>query len=440
MVNKEANIDLLFRNGLKDYEVLPPVEAWNQILPFIRRKQRPVIFFRIAAFVIVLLSISFLTYRWSLELSTPSQDPLLAIEQGSIGQKANSPDPALVRRMPADDRQYSVMIQDQLPEQPVAAEPTEDDNIAQSDPGLITQPDNLNFSNNLMIPASIRVLKRTSIIDDNPDTGYGNLYDFGNVEQKEKINRWSVTALASPTYYMRPEQGSSEMSNLISSSEKSRVSYSGGLSFSYKISKKLSIQSGLYYSSIGNEVDNINSFAGFRPFDYTKGDHNFEVLTSSGRIYTENPDVFLIDMSGNRVMTKFTNDVFDPAKANLSYINSSLFQNFSYLEMPVILRYKLIDKSVDFNLIGGLSYNLLVNNSVNAIIDGSKYNIGKTAGLNPFMISSSVGMGMEYSLSEKISLNLEPTFRYYLNPFSNIRGIAGHPYSFGVFSGLSYKF
>ena len=151
-------------------------------------------------------------------------------------------------------------------------------------------------------------------------------------------------------------------------------------------------------------------------------------------------DIFLLDNSGDRVVTRYTNDVFDPTKANLSYINNSLFQNFSYIEMPVILRYKLIDKSVDFNLIGGLSYNLLVNNSVHTVIDGSKYTIGKTAGLNPFMVSSSMGMGIEYSLSEKFSLNLEPTFRYYLNPFGEIPGLRIHPYSFGVFSGLSYKF
>jgi hypothetical protein len=246
--------------------------------------------------------------------------------------------------------------------------------------------------------------------------------------------------MASPTYYLRPELSSNDIANQINSSEQSKISYSGGVSFAYKISKKLSIQSGLYYSSIGNEVDGINSFAGFRQYDYTKGDHNFEVLTSSGRIYTENSDVFLLDNSGDRVLTRYTNDVFDPTKANLSYINNSLFQNFSYLEMPVILRYKLIDKSIDFNLIGGLSYNLLVNNTVRTVVDGSKYNIGKTAGLNPFMVSSSMGMGIEYSLSEKFSLNLEPTFRYYLNPFGEIPGLKMHPYSFGVFSGLSYKF
>jgi opacity protein-like surface antigen len=440
MINKGANIDLLFRNGLKDYEVLPPVEAWNNILPVIRKKQRPVIFLRSAALIAVLLSLGFLSYRWSQQISTPLRNPLLALDQESIRSQDNSADPVLVRSMPSTNRKSSVVMQDQIPGQLSVAESADEEKVAQSDPELVSEPNNLNFSSNLMIPSNIRKIKRISYIADNTDTGNARLYDYGYVEPKTKTDRWSITAMASPTYYMRPELSSSEISDQITSSEQSRVSYSGGVGFSYKISKKLSIQSGLYYSSIGNEVDNINSFAGFRPFDFSKSDHNFEVLTSSGRIYTDNPDVFLVDMSGNRVITRYTNDVFDPAKANLSYINSTLFQNFSYLEMPVMVRYKLIDKNVDFNLIGGLSYNLLVNNSVHAVIDGSKYNIGKTEGLNQFMVSSSVGMGMEYSISRKISLNLEPTFRYYLNPFSNIQGVGAHPYSFGIFSGLSYKF
>jgi hypothetical protein len=212
------------------------------------------------------------------------------------------------------------------------------------------------------------------------------------------------------------------------------------MGFAYRISKKLSVQSGLYYTSIGQEIENIYSFSGFGRFDNAKSDHNFEVLTSGGVIYTENNDVFLLDNSGERVLTRYTNDVFDPAKANLSPVNNSLHQTFSYLEMPLILRYKLIDKSIDFNLIGGLSYNLLVNNSVHTFIDGKKYSVGETEGLNPFMVSSSVGMGMEYGLTRKISLNLEPMFRYYLNPFSEMPGVKTHPYSFGVFSGLFYKF
>jgi hypothetical protein len=83
---------------------------------------------------------------------------------------------------------------------------------------------------------------------------------------------------------------------------------------------------------------------------------------------------------------------------------------------------------------------MLVGNSAFAYDKGIKYSIGKTEGLSQINFSSSIGLGFEYSISEKISLNLEPTFRYYLTPIGGLVGSSVHPYSFGVFSGLSYKF
>jgi hypothetical protein len=191
---------------------------------------------------------------------------------------------------------------------------------------------------------------------------------------------------------------------------------------------------------LGQKIDGINSFSGFQQYQISKGAPNFEVLTASGTVYTNNPDVFLSANGTNRVLTAYTNDVFDPKKASLQPVNNSLDQNFSYLELPVILKYKILDKTIGINLIGGLSYNLLVSNSVYTTVDGTKYSIGKTEGLNPLTLSSSLGMGMEYNLSGKLSLNLEPTFRYYLNPFNVTTGSFIHPYSFGIFSGVSYKF
>jgi len=442
VVNKRANIDLLFRNGLKDYEVLPPIEAWNNIFPVIRKKQRPVILFRNAALIAVLLSLSFLAYRYSREISLSFQNPLLAGGEESAMMTGNTGNTGNRRLISvAGNRERTASQMDVTNQQTESDKFPDDVNILSSEEEIMDRALNLVPNNNIKIPVIINPLAGISYnINNFADIDYEGLNGFYYEEQKIKMDRWSITAMASPTYYLRPELASSEISSQINSSEQSRISYSGGVSFAYKINKKLSIQSGLYYSSIGNEVDGITSFAGFRQYDYTKGDRNFEVLTSSGRIYTENADVFLLDYSGDRVLTRYTNDIFDPAKANLTYMSNSLYQNFSYLEMPVILRYKIIDKSIDFNLIGGLSYNLLINNSVHTMIDGSRYDIGKTADLNPFMVSSSMGMGIEYNLSEKFSLNLEPTFRYYLNPFGDIPGMKIHPYSFGVFSGLSYKF
>jgi hypothetical protein len=253
--------------------------------------------------------------------------------------------------------------------------------------------------------------------------------------------RWSIGAMASPTYYSTFNSDNNDLSHQLAASEQSIVSYSGGVALSYKLNKRFSIQSGLYYSSLGQEIDGINSFGGFQKYDYTKGDHNFEVLTSSGNVYIDNADVFVISTTpGERILTAYTNDVFDPDKANLDYISNTLIQNFSFLELPVVLRYKIVDKTIDINLIGGISYNMLVNNSVYTMVEGGKYPLGKTEGLNLINLSSSFGMGMEYSFTKKLSLNLEPTFRYYLNTFNEPAGTTVHPYSFGVFSGISYKF
>ena len=439
MVSTGANIDLVFRKGLKDFEVLPPSEVWNFIRPVIRKKQQPYIILRSAAFVAVLLSISFLVYRWSREISTGSENPVLALNEESI---ATVNYPAISGSTQIDESRIpgiEVIQKDLTTDQPFISVMPDNEGVTQTNIAFLPEANNLLTDSRVLFhKPGLAILSNQSY--NNRSFEYLDEKNFSSDDIKEKTNRWSVAAMASPTYYPRFKSGDDELTKQIMASEQSQVSYSGGVAFSYMISKKLSIQSGLYYSSVGQEVNGINSFLGFQKYDYTKGDHNFEVLTSSGTIYTSNMDVFLLDRAGERVLTRYSNDIFDPVKSNLQYLNNSLHQSFSYIEMPVILRYKVVDRTLDVNVIGGLSYNLLVNNSVYTMIDGGRYTVGKTDGLNPMMFSSSIGMGMEYNLSEKISLNFEPTFRYFLNPFSGIPNVKIHPYSIGVFSGLSYKF
>ena len=440
MDNRRANIDLVFRNGLKDYEVLPPSEVWNTIRPVIRKKQKPFIILRAAAMIAVVLSLSFLAYRWSMEISSPGQ------ENNTVAQAPESEAPA--GNVPAEVIQPAAGTNVKLPviadasfqdmKQEISVIPGSELIAIQN---IIYQPENgrvlLNNRGTLRqgVPVIGRVVPESINLEEAEP-----LYQPA-IPVKNQSDRWSVAALVSPTYYTNIYSGSDDLGAREISDEQALFSYSGGVAFSYKINKRLSVQSGLYYSSFGQELSGITSFGGFRPYDYTKGDRNFEVLTASGIVYTNNADVFLSDnLSDSRISTRYTNDVFDPAKANLQFLNNSLRQNFSYLELPVFLRYKIVDKTVDFNIIGGLSSNLLVNNSVYASLDGSKYQVGKTEGLSLITFSSALGLGMEYSFTNNLSLNLEPTFRYYINPFSEISGLKIHPYSLGIFSGLSFRF
>ena len=49
------------------------------------------------------------------------------------------------------------------------------------------------------------------------------------------------------------------------------------------------------------------------------------------------------------------------------------------------------------------------------------------------------GVGFNYQISKAFHLNVEPTFKYQLNSFSNDAGNF-RPYLLGVYSGFSFKF
>ena len=70
MDERKANIDLAFRNGLKDFEVLPPPDVWNCIESRIMMKKKPVYLMRAAAFLAIAMTMSILAYRWTGKTST----------------------------------------------------------------------------------------------------------------------------------------------------------------------------------------------------------------------------------------------------------------------------------------------------------------------------------------------------------------------------------
>jgi len=440
MNRREPNIDFVFRNGLNDYEILPPAEIWENIHPVLRRIHKPFIMLRVAAAVVIILSMSFLAYRLGTVITPEFENDVLALGE----------EPAFIENSPVTYQSPAILIK----ENELAGNSQNIVTSSAVDSSEIPQ-DNDIFSHKIVLLKETEglwienssVMKRTQLAKVNATKM--NIVEVEGLEESflppvedvKVTDRWSIAALASPTYYSRFNSGNDEVLDQLLASEQPIVSYTGGVAFSYKINKRFSIQSGLFYSSIGQEVGGISSYGGFQNYNESKGDPSFEVMTTRGTIYTNNPDVFLrADGPDERIMTNYTSDVFNPEKASLQYINDNLLQNFSYLELPLILRYKLIDKMIDFNLIGGVSYNMLVNNSVYTLADGGKQSIGKTDGLNLFSLSSSFGMGMEYNFSENLSLNLEPTFRYYLNPFNQLSVSGTHPYSFGIFSGVSYKF
>lgn len=84
MADSRANIDLVFRNGLKDFEVLPPPGVWDNIQPAINVTGKKFIFpiFKVAATITVVATMSFLSYRLGVEISTSQLSELSDVKSG----------------------------------------------------------------------------------------------------------------------------------------------------------------------------------------------------------------------------------------------------------------------------------------------------------------------------------------------------------------------
>lgn len=434
MDERWANIDLLFRNGLKDFEALPPQDVWDNIHPVIKKKHNYAGIYRTAAVAAVLIGIVFMSYFMIRGVRETIENNFAALDLTAISpvKVSTQPPEKMLIFIPEEEIPVVEIKQETLLQ--VESDQENGPSAISNLPG-VSLSGNRPFINQLVSSGYVHSKSNVHEISQLPEPE-GYTFD----EYKSSItNRWSMSAMASPTYYSNISTGANSYTRRLMSSEKAASSFSGGLSVLYKINRRLTIQTGFYYAKNGQQVDGVYSFAGFKEYVDSKGASNFEVMTSSGTVYAKNPDVFLSG-SRERISTAYTNDVFDPEKASLNYMDNALIQNFSYIELPVMLRYKVVDKTLDVNVIGGLSYDLLVDNSVFTVNQGRKYSVGETMGLNQIAISSSLGMGMEYNFSKKITLNLEPTFRYFLNPFDKTYGSSVHPYSFGVFSGFSFKF
>lgn len=436
MVKRDANIDLLFRNGLKDLEVLPPPDVWDHISPAIRPSREIGWIYRIVAGVAAMVSLGLIAYYVGIKSSENLLQPVTADVLEYTGEEivpensslpftrstpqANSSTDRILAYLPVDDSRLSTRL---LSVNNLTDNASDIISAVDGDNSTLrfadTPPEKLEYIGN-----SNMFIKQVNGVELAP-------------QSEVKIEKWKIGAKVSPTYLSSSLKAANQ-SMIGSADESALLSYTGGVSVSFKVTSRFSLHTGLYYSSLGRQVSGITSYSGFTPDAGAKSGSLFGVETATGPISSTNNDIFLADATGSRITSFYTIDNYDPVKAGLQQFGNELKQNFEYLEIPIMLSYKIIDKRIDFNLLGGLSYNFLLDNSTYAVGEGTKVLIGTTEGVEPLLLSSALGMSLEYSLNKRISFNFEPSFRYFLN--SNGRISIDNPYTFGFFSGLYYNF
>jgi hypothetical protein len=158
---------------------------------------------------------------------------------------------------------------------------------------------------------------------------------------------------------------------------------------------------------------------------------------SVGNIVAYSGDIY---MNGYLINAENGRDAYDNVVTDAQASESGIEQHLDFLELPFNLRYSVIDRTIELQLVGGMSTNFLISNYVTMEGPSGQEEIGYLSNVNTVNLSGNAGLGMIYHMGKKLSFILEPRFRYFINSVNDSSLPATRPYSLGLYTGLSYTF
>lgn len=265
-------------------------------------------------------------------------------------------------------------------------------------------------------------------------------------DKSERVKKnWALGAAVAPSVSINKANYSESYSRSMNqTSGKSNLSLGGGLTLAMQTQSRWSVQSGVMYSRLGQNSSNSPQSEQFYDYSDVAG-FGTERYFVSGQ--TDGNHVVINGPAGEIVMSKLPQDVVVQSDFEVIgtskdvYMSSSGFEQvFDYVEIPLLVRYNLIDRKVNLELMAGINTGFLVGNSAYQTEGNSRARIGSTSDMRSVVYSPSFGLGVGYELSSKVQLRVEPQWRYSVESLSRNSNVNYRPSTFGFYTGLSYSF
>ncbi|MEO9953010.1 hypothetical protein [Nonlabens sp.] len=257
-------------------------------------------------------------------------------------------------------------------------------------------------------------------------------------EKEDSLNstvfkgRWAASTKVGPVY-SNSLSGSAINSEVINNNRDAGLNLSYGIGLSYEISPRWSVRTGVNQVNMTYSTQDINyqvnvdiaSRGQFLPQTYSSSSITSAVVTGAS------------PLSNDALNTGFAAQ--ELVESQLQGFKGELSQRLGYIEVPLELRYSLINNKFKVNVLGGMSALFLTDNMVTVQNDNQRLELGEDANFNEFNQSANFGLGISYDFTSKLGVFIEPTFKYQLSTLSN--NVADFkPYTIGVQSGVALKF
>jgi hypothetical protein len=498
------HIDEYFNEGLGNLEVNPPEEVWNNITKELDRKRRVRLFTiwtGLAAGLALFISLGIYVINYpkpqnivasKTNLNTPKNSNIdkTDISNNKQSNKIDTPRKAQIGKPQGSHYQESAKNtakQGLNANENANPDLKSDDHSTLKDNNSVLKDDNVVIKDNNIVkldkdpltdqkpegmhitstqdPFATNNSKKTNQENTTPANQFNskqpeasklaNIDIIDPIVQQDKPKRkhWSFEGQVAPQYSFRnvsTTNGNAQKGSLYNSSEDGLMAYVGGVKVNYATSKRLTIQTGVFFSVMGQsyKVDDVSlpNSSGMTTYAYSQKSA-YWLNNSIGPIVTHgskqaSPQSQTISSTDAVYSSIYINKASAgvlSAEQAVDGDNAKVIQQLKFIEIPVLARYLIIDGKIGCNLIGGVSTNILVNSDVILKQNGTRENIGETTNLQKLNYSSTVGIGIKYHWLKNVNLTLEPTYKYYLTSIS-LNDYKVHLYSFGIYTGLTFNF
>ncbi len=241
-------------------------------------------------------------------------------------------------------------------------------------------------------------------------------------------NRWEISPNVGPVYYSSFGNGSSIDPSFADNSQSGDVNFSYGAGISYAITNRLSVRSG---------ISNVN-------LSYTTGDVELGTGPVSSALKSINYGgrqivVTALDKGTLQPNSPDNGGPFGNITPKSGDSDAFIKQSIRYYEVPMELKYTLLNKRFGINMIGGFSTLFLGSSEVSVNAGDFSTVLGEANNLNSLSFTTNIGLGFDYKISKRLKFNIEPMFKYQLNPYSD-SSVDFNPFYMGIYTGLSFKF
>lgn len=412
-MGREKDFDKHFRNRLFDYEENAPVHVWEQIqhgMKMQKSKRQRSIFIRIAASLALLLSFASGYY---LATSESEKKPAFSV----IPDKVEALNPGRIVVEPI--KQASLLPVPKKENKAIRSNSEESDEaITKSVLAEITQRE-------FAIPEKLqsKISKHIANQFVQPVLVYDGrglqalVLPVENDEKKPDF-KWLLGGSFAPgqAYHQKkPEEYSGQFE--YSDVKSLNTVYSGMLQFGLQLNQRVSVHSGLAYAQLNHSSQ--LAIAGVT--------NVFNQNTSVGTILTVLPKD-LVSME----------DIHGTSGTDNNIVYGQFNQMLGYMELPLMAKYKIIDRKLDINLHGGFLAGYLLSNNSDFRYRDEITDLGPTSGIHKSSFTTMAGLSADYPLFGNLSVSLEPSVKYHLVQIGSNNSYK--PVIFNIFTGLNFTF